>query len=488
MEAKGGGASAECLWRSTVDPKSQRTYYYHKVTKETRWDKPDEMCGTEELAEKLRNRSEAANFFKAMEKTIKDKVETGWKLEIETNTRKELGGEDDDGDMIRQFSDLDLGAVSPRKLSPSNSQNFRIKRSSSTSTASRFVRTFSSMDDEMLEMLKKSTNGKPASRGREYKTTSDIMSGSPSMDYSIGFGLGSGSTDDKDSSSPRERQRSNSYDSDSKDSSGRVSISSNRGGQSPDGIPTGGRPRRNSTGTIYVDETMSQQDDEASIKAVCRVIRAHMLDAAREGVAPLKEYDVFKDRDYYKRVSSTRNSLSSPTNIDYRQRSPSFGARDSLSSLPSSPGKSVSFSPFRGGDEKGCWGDGYSPSPSPGGMSIDEELKVPQIEVVVGFFKQIYKKSQLESECIIMSLIYLERLIKDTRGRLCIRYDNWKPILFACLVMSSKVWDDMSMWNADFSQISSVLVFLGFSLSLSLPSSAYPFPLPRHIHTGRPTI
>ena len=52
-----------------------------------------------------------------------------------------------------------------------------------------------------------------------------------------------------------------------------------------------------------------------------------------------------------------------------------------------------------------------------------------------------------------MTLIYCERLIKDTRGRLCIRYDNWRPILFACLVMSSKVWDDMSMWNADFSQI-----------------------------------
>jgi len=92
---------------------------------------------------------------------------------------------------------------------------------------------------------------------------------------------------------------------------------------------------------------------------------------------------------------------------------------------------------------------GSSSSPS----AADEERKVPALEVVVGFFRQIYKKSQLESECIIMALIYCERLIKDTRGRLCIRYDNWRPILFACLVMSSKVWDDMSMWNADFSQI-----------------------------------
>lgn len=53
--------------------------------------------------------------------------------------------------------------------------------------------------------------------------------------------------------------------------------------------------RRNSTGTIYVSSTMSSQDNSATIQCVCAVIHAHMVAAAREGVVPLAEFDVFKD-------------------------------------------------------------------------------------------------------------------------------------------------------------------------------------------------
>ena len=34
-----------------------------------------------------------------------------------------------------------------------------------------------------------------------------------------------------------------------------------------------------------------------------------------------------------------------------------------------------------------------------------------------------------------MALIYCERLVRETKGRLCIQYDNWRSILFACLVI-----------------------------------------------------
>lgn len=57
------------------------------------------------------------------------------------------------------------------------------------------------------------------------------------------------------------------------------------------------RRRRNSTGTIYVDSTMSKQDNEHTIKCVCAVIRAHMMEAAKENFEPRREYDVFKDQD-----------------------------------------------------------------------------------------------------------------------------------------------------------------------------------------------
>jgi len=58
----------------------------------------------------------------------------------------------------------------------------------------------------------------------------------------------------------------------------------------------------------------------------------------------------------------------------------------------------------------------------------------------------------METDCIIMSLIYVERLIKRTQGRLRPRASNWRSLIFSCMILSSKVWDDLSMWNADFSQ------------------------------------
>lgn len=81
------------------------------------------------------------------------------------------------------------------------------------------------------------------------------------------------------------------------------------------------------------------------------------------------------------------------------------------------------------------------------------EKQVPSMDRIHQFYMDIYTKSQMESECIIMSLIYMERLIRATKGKLKIKFNNWRPILFICMIMASKVWDDLSMWNADFSQV-----------------------------------
>jgi len=40
-----------------------------------------------------------------------------------------------------------------------------------------------------------------------------------------------------------------------------------------------------------------------------------------------------------------------------------------------------------------------------------------------------------------------------TNGKLSIRYENWKSVLLSCIMMASKVWDDLSMLNVDFSKI-----------------------------------
>lgn len=170
-----------------------------------------------------------------------------------------------------------------------------------------------------------------------------------------------------------------------------------------------GVKRRNSTGTLFVGTTMSNQDNDATIHCVCAVIRSHMIDAAKENIDPLSpDFDCFRD----KMVIST-----TPKHSKYEHKH--------------------AFLQAIGLQKKGA----------------DDVESVPPLETIRNFFLHIYSKTQMNSECIIMTLIYLEKLIKVTKSKFCIRHDNWQSVLFACMVMASKVWDDLSMWNVDFSHI-----------------------------------
>jgi hypothetical protein len=84
---------------------------------------------------------------------------------------------------------------------------------------------------------------------------------------------------------------------------------------------------------------------------------------------------------------------------------------------------------------------------------LDDSTPVPTLEDVTAFYRDIFLRSQMEVDCIIITLIYIERLIKKTEGALRPTYYNWRSLLFSCMVLSSKVWDDLSMWNCDFSKI-----------------------------------
>lgn len=86
-------------------------------------------------------------------------------------------------------------------------------------------------------------------------------------------------------------------------------------------------------------------------------------------------------------------------------------------------------------------------------LHLDEvEKDVPSLEAITTFYRDVFTRAQMETDCIIMSLIYVERLIKVTDGLLRPRRSNWRSLLFSCMIMASKVWDDLSMWNGDFSQ------------------------------------
>lgn len=69
-----------------------------------------------------------------------------------------------------------------------------------------------------------------------------------------------------------------------------------------------------------------------------------------------------------------------------------------------------------------------------------EEKKVAEGDVIL-FMRKIFEKMQLATECIIISLIYLEKIMIN--GSIEIRFCNWKPLLFMSILIASKFWEDI---------------------------------------------
>ena len=64
------------------------------------------------------------------------------------------------------------------------------------------------------------------------------------------------------------------------------------------------------------------------------------------------------------------------------------------------------------------------------------------------FMRKIFDKMQLATECIIVTLIYLEKVMIN--GGIEMRYCNWKPLLFTAILLASKFWEDINFWNVDY--------------------------------------
>jgi len=303
-----------------------------------------------------------------------------------------------------------LAAVTPDKQfefdfdTDNNMQSVkdRLNSNSTGGSTTRMVRTISSVDDELLTLLKRNDSKAHIGNFTRNRTGSDDLGGARVK------------KDDPRSPSKNDLIRNTSFSPSSFDNGFGYYVSESRDTFDNPNSPRLSRfenpptprskkdtnnsrkqfRRRNSTGTIYIGTTMKIQDNEATIKCVCSVIRRHMVDAAKLGLEPKPEFDIFRD-------------------------TPEMVRENSIAGSPTS----------RSG--------------------------IPSLNTIVDFFKLIYSKSQLECECIIISLVYIERFTKRTQGRFVLKQNNWRSCIFACLMMSSKVWDDLSMWNIDFSHVSS---------------------------------
>lgn len=334
-----------------------KTYYYNMKTKESTWTKPMELCNPSEQEVMIRRKEETLKFFHEMEANIKAKF-------TQTTTHTTLTTSDD---VTTSYSD--------HMDSSTNLTNSSFQEELTT----RSVRTISAIEDNIFEILNMNTNisnldnsnispmatsvGDKFRRHSSY-VTMESLSRSVSMDFDNNNII----------------NVANQFISTSTCNPISIEIDTSNSNDNP----RTNLKRRNSSGTIYVGTTMSIQDNEATIKCVCIVIRAHIIESYKTNRIPESRFILFHD--------------------------PIF--------------------------------------------NIKSKPIIPSIEIINQFFTLVFEKSQLESECIIMALIYCERLMKETNGGFCICYNNWKSIIFACLIMSSKVWDDLSMWNIDFSQVS----------------------------------
>jgi len=419
-----------------VDQKSGRTYYFNIRTRATQWRKPVELASDTEREEMERKERTQKLFFSAMEANILKSMATGKVVEEspkqkETNKRPEVSGSLEKPQMVRTISAMDENILTKLVKNVSTTEAVYRRASQRANTMAKIAEGSMSSECElslsgsMTEFFMKSSDDGFGMSDEDMDALRDLSEIAKEMRSSIGSNLGSPKTgllDEDEEEDPRlglkQRARPISEDSLSALIEEEEMESENeedlRSGlkEKPNLIKKSkSKPKlmkRNTCGTIYLQTTMSAPDKDATIKCVCGVFRTHIISAMQDS----KVYDA--QRDPY-RIFNDRDS----------QRRSVAGGDLTLAEL-----------------------------------RLDSDI--PSLDEISNFYRDIFFRAQMESDCIIMSLIYVERLIKVTGGDLRPRLSNWRSLFFACLILSSKVWDDLSMWNADFSQTCPAGVF--FSL------------------------
>merc|ERR1711981_79926 len=92
--------------------------------------------------------------------------------------------------------------------------------------------------------------------------------------------------------------------------------------------------------------------------------------------------------------------------------------------------------------------------------SPSRSIHHPPSNLEVGsFLTKIFKQQKLAHECLIMSLVYIDRVLSNPKANLQLNPQNWRRILLASLVIASKVWEDLAVWNVDFVDVFPELTF-----------------------------
>ena len=77
----------------------------------------------------------------------------------------------------------------------------------------------------------------------------------------------------------------------------------------------------------------------------------------------------------------------------------------------------------------------------------------PKLSDICGFLSTLHFDAQLENEILVVGLAILNKLLTLTKNSLTIHARTWRPLVFTCMMVASKLQDDMSMISGNFAFI-----------------------------------
>jgi len=75
-------------------------------------------------------------------------------------------------------------------------------------------------------------------------------------------------------------------------------------------------------------------------------------------------------------------------------------------------------------------------------------VSIPTVEATLNFLLAVFHSENLSAETAIMSIAYIDRFLTLT-GQI-FHPSNWRRITLSCILVASKVWEYLAVWNADF--------------------------------------
>jgi len=178
--------------------------------------------------------------------------------------------------------------------------------------------------------------------------------------------------------------------------------------------------RRNTTSTMHVTDTMSRPDNNLIINEAAHKLWERIQDGERDRLASAGGGAAAAAVEAVDRLKKLRlNSASSSSSAADCENAPPQG----LAAAP--------------------WA---APAAEEG----------PTPDDVAMYVHKIFTTAECSVDCTVVCVIYVERLLAHTGLHLTVR--NWRSLIAIGMLLASKVWDDLSMVNADFA------VFLPFTV------------------------